>query len=95
LSVDQEDFAQVDTTADAGAKSVAFATAVQAGLVRAAKWLAQQPPAVFEQLRADGRVTDLFVGGWIEQDQFELDLPPEILQACGTLGLTVSICTND
>lgn len=95
LSVAQEDFAQADTTADAGAKSEAFAAAVRDELVRVAKWLARQPPAVFEKLRADGRVTDLFVGGWIEQDQFDLDLPPDILQACGALGLTVSICTND
>jgi hypothetical protein len=95
FSVAQEDFAQVDTTADAGAKSEAFAAAVHDGLVRAAKWLARQQPEVFERLRADGRVTDVFVGGWMEQDQFDLDLPPEILRACGTLGLTLSICTND
>jgi hypothetical protein len=95
LSVAQQDFAHVDTTADAGAQSEAFAGAVHDGLVRAAKWLAQQQPDVFARLRADGRATDLFVGGWIEQDQFDLDFPPDILQACGALGLTVSICTND
>jgi len=95
LSVAQEDFAHVDTTADAGARSEAFAAAVHDGLVRAAKWLAQQQPAVFAELRAGGRVTDVFVGGWIEQDQFDLDLPPEFLRACGALGLTISICTND
>jgi hypothetical protein len=95
LSVAQEDFTHVDITADAGARSEAFAAAVHDRLVRAAEWLARQPPAVFAELRAAGRVTDVFVGGWIEQDQFDLDLPPEFLRACGALGLTVSVCTND
>ena len=95
LSVSMEDFAQVDTSADAGAQSEAFAAAVHVGLLRAARWLDRQPAGVFEELRAAGRVTDVFVGGWITQDQFDLDLPPEFLRACGALGLTVSMCTND
>lgn len=95
LSVARQDFVHVDTTADAGAQSEAFAGAVHDGLLRAAKWLARQQPDVFARLRADGRITDVFVGGWIEQDQFDLDLPPDFLQACGALGLSVSICTND
>jgi len=95
LSVTKEDFAHVDTSADAGARSEAFAAAVHDGLVQAAGWLALQPARVFEALRAVGRVTDVFVGGWITQDQFELELPPEFLRACGALGLSLSVCTND
>jgi hypothetical protein len=95
LAVSMEDFADVDTTEDAGARSEAFARAVHDGLVRAAEWLARQPAGVFEKLRAAGRVTDVHVGGWVTQDQFDLDLPPEFLRACGALGLTVSVCTND
>lgn len=95
LAVAQDDFDHVDTSADAGARSEAFAAAVHDGLVRAAGWLARQPAWVFEELRAAGRVTDVSVSGWVEQDQFELDLPPEFLRACGALGLTVSVCTND
>jgi hypothetical protein len=95
LAVAMKDFDEVDITADAGARSEAFAVAVHDGLVRAAAWLARQPAAVFEELRAAGRVTDVFVGGWISQDQFDLELPPEFLRACGALGLTVSVCTND
>ena len=95
LSVAMEDFAHVDVTADAGARVGAFAAAVHDGLVRAAEWLAGQPTAVLEGLRAAGRMTDVFVGGWVTQDQFDLDLPPEFLTACGGLGLTVSVCTND
>lgn len=95
LSLSMEDFAQVDTTQDAGAKSEAFAAALHEGLLRAADWLARQPATVFEELRASGRVTDVIVGGWITQDQFDLDLPPEFLRACGALGLSISVCTND
>jgi len=95
LSVSQKDFDHIDITDDAGAQSVAFEAAVRQGLIRAAEWLARQPPALFEELRAAGRVTDVFVGGWIDQDQFDLDLPAEFLRACGVLGLTISICTND
>ena len=95
LSVSMEDFAQVDTSQDAGARSEAFAAAVQEGLMDAAKWLARQPAIVFEELRAAGHGADVFVGGWIDQDQFDLNLPPEFLRACGALGLTLSICTND
>lgn len=95
LAVAMDDFAHVDTTADAGAQTEAFAQAVRDGLLGAAGWLAGQPAGVFEELRARGCVTDVFVGGWIDGDQFDLDLPPEFLRACGALGLTVSVCTND
>jgi hypothetical protein len=95
LCVSMEDFANVDTTQDAGAQTEAFAAAIREGLVRAASWLSGQPPNIFVELRAAGRVTDLFVGGWMTDDQFDLDLPPEFLRACAVLGLTVSVCTND
>ena len=95
FSVSMEDFANVDTTHDAGAQTEAFAAAIHEGLVRAANWLNRQPPNIFVELRAAGRVTDLFVGGWVTDDQFDLDLPPEFLRACGALGLTLSVCTND
>jgi hypothetical protein len=95
LSVSREDFADVDTTEDAGAQSEAFAAAIREGLIRAGEWLNRQPVEVFEELRAAGCATDVFVGGWMTDDQFDLDLPPEFLQACGALGLTVKVCTND
>jgi hypothetical protein len=94
LSVAVEDFAHVDSSTDAGARSEAFAAAIHDGRVRAAGWLARQPAGLFEQLWAAGRVTDVIVGGWVTQDQFDLDVPPEFLRACGALGLTVSVCTN-
>ncbi len=95
LSLSMDEFADVDTSEDAGAQSQAFAGALHDRLVSAATWLARQPATVFKDLRSTGCVTDIFVGGWITQDQFDLELPPEFLQACGALGLTLSICTND
>jgi hypothetical protein len=95
LSVSMEDFAHVDTREDAGAQSEAFAAAVHDGLIRASEWLGRQSVELFEDLRAAGCVTDVFVGGWMTGDQFDLDLPPEFLRACGALALTVSVCTND
>jgi len=95
LSVERKDFDHVDITKDPGARSEAFAIAVRQGLLRAADWLALQSPAVFDQLRTAGRITDVFVRGWIDQEQFDLELPAEFLRACGVLGLCISICTND
>jgi hypothetical protein len=95
LCVSMGDFAHVDTTEDAGAQSEAFASTIRDGLIRVAEWLGRQPVEVFEDLRDAGCVTDIFVSGWMTDDQFDLDLPPEFLRACGALGLTISICTND
>ncbi len=95
LSVSREDFADVDTTDDAGAQSEAFAAAIREGLLRVAEWLNRQPADLFEDLRAAGCITDIFVGGWMTDDQFGLVLPPEFLRASGARGLTVTICTND
>jgi hypothetical protein len=81
LSVSMADFAEVDTTEDAGAQSEAFAAAIREGLIRAGEWLSRQPVQLFEELRAAGCVTDVFVGGWMTDDQFDLDLPPQFLRA--------------
>jgi hypothetical protein len=72
-----DEFSDVDTSEDAGSQSEAFAAAVRDGLMQAAKWLSRQPNQMFEDLRAKGHETDVFVGAWITDDQFDLDLPPE------------------
>lgn len=95
LSVSMEDFAHIDTKQDAGAQSEAFAAAIHNGLLQAAQWLGRQSVKEFEDLRSTGYVTDVFVGGWITDDQFDLDIPAEFLRACGLLGLAISVCTND
>jgi hypothetical protein len=45
--------------------------------------------------RAAGLELSAFVGGWIDGDQMDLDLPAPFLQACGNAGLAISIVTND
>lgn len=88
-------FASIEDFPDGPERYEAFEAVLQQGLVRAAEWLGRQAASVFEEFRATGRVTDVFIGGWMTDDQFDLHLPPEFLQACGALGLTLSICTND
>ena len=95
LNIAREDLAPIDTSNDAGAQSVAFEEAVRDGLLKAANWLNKQPVSVFEDLRKAGCITDIFAGGWIDQDQFDLDIPPEFRPASGRLGLVLSIYTND
>jgi hypothetical protein len=89
LSLAAEDLAEAEEPSEA------FAAALLQGLQRAARWLAKQPPDLFRGLREAGFVTDVFIGAWINSDQMDLDLPPEFLRACGKLGLTISLITND
>ena len=72
-----------------------FAARLDAGLKRAAGWLNDREPAWFDEWRAAGWKADVFIGGWMNADQFDLTLPPEFLSACGRLGLPITICTND
>ncbi|MBX9626201.1 MAG: hypothetical protein K2X82_20550 [Gemmataceae bacterium] len=72
-----------------------FEVRLDAGLKKAAGWLNDREPTAFEQWRAAGWQADVFIGGWMNSDQFDLTLPPEFLSACGRLGLPITICTND
>jgi hypothetical protein len=72
-----------------------FAVRIARGLKRAAEWLNSLSPAAFDAWRAAGKKADIFVGGWMNSDQFDLALPPGFLLACGRLGLPLTICTND
>jgi hypothetical protein len=72
-----------------------FAARIAVGLEQATRWLVSLSPAAFEEWRATGKKADIFIGGWITDDQFELTLPPEFLLACGRLGLSINVCTND
>jgi hypothetical protein len=75
--------------------SDSFAKAVDAALLRAARWLGSRPPEALESCRARGINLDVFVGSWIDQDQFDLDLPFQFLLECGRAGLGITIVTND
>jgi hypothetical protein len=37
----------------------------------------------------------MYVGAWIDQDQFDLSLPAAFVLACGNAGLPISVITND
>ena len=89
VALDAGDFSNVEEPSEA------FAEALRAALQRAGRWLSRQPSAVFKDLRQAGCKVDLFIGAWIDMDQLDLDLPPELLRACGKHRLPVSIITND
>lgn len=72
-----------------------FDARLTAEFERAAEWLNTLSPDGFAAWRAMGKVTDVFIGGWTDADQFDQTLPAEFLLACGRLGLPIVICTND
>ena len=80
---------------DAEEPSEAFVTALRERLIAAGDWLSRQPISVFDTIRNGGFRCDVFISGWIDCDQFDLDLPPNLLLACGERGLEITICTND
>lgn len=75
----------------------AFEVALQDELKAAAKWLAKQSPAAFQELREAGYVMniDINILARVGQDPLNLELPPELLFECGRHGLKVSITTNN
>jgi hypothetical protein len=72
-----------------------FAAAVERALLKAAAWIGQRRQGAFDGCRSVGIIADVFIGSWINQDQFDLDLPAPFLLACGQAGLSISIVTND
>ena len=73
----------------------AFSSMIEERLLRAAEWLLSREVHAFERCRESGLKTDVFIGGWIDQDQFDLSLPASFLFACGRAGLPIEIVTND
>jgi hypothetical protein len=89
----------VDVTMEQHARaaepSEAFASSVEAALLEAAVWLQALPLEPFDECRRRGITMDVFIGSWIDQDQFDLNLPAPFILACGRLSLPISIVTND
>jgi len=88
-------FAHIDTSADAGAHFEAFFAAVIEAFRVAARFLDQRPPSITAGMRAAGLSLRLFVDVRMNQDQMELEFPPEILAACGRHGLGLYVISND
>ncbi|HEY7424143.1 MAG TPA: hypothetical protein VH682_07895 [Gemmataceae bacterium] len=72
-----------------------FAVRTEQGFQRAAAWLRSRSVTAFEQWRALRMKADIFIGGWLANEQLDLHLPVEFLLECGRLGLPIKICTND
>jgi hypothetical protein len=88
-------FDHIDTSADAGAQSEAFFAGVIEAFRVAARFLDQRPPSITAGMRAAGLSVRLFVDVRMDQDQMELEFPPEILTACAGHGLGVYMISND
>ncbi len=89
------DFAHVDTTGDAGAQTEAFFAGVVEAFRAVGRFLDQRPPEITAWMRAAGLSLRLFVEVRMNQDQMELDLPSDLLAACGRHSLGVYIISND
>ena len=73
-----------------------FAARIEQGFLRAAEWLDARSAGGFRMWRREsGRTADVFIGGWLSNEQFDMVLPPPFLLACGKAGLPIHICTND
>jgi hypothetical protein len=88
-------FAHIDTSADAGAQSEAFFAGIVEAFRGAARFLDERPPSVTAAICAAGLSLRLLVDVRMDQDQMELELPAELLAACGRHGLGVYVISND
>lgn len=88
-------FADVDTTADAGAQSEAFEAGLVEAFRAAGRFLDRRPREVTAALRGAGHTLRLLVDVRMDQDQMELNLPAELLAACGRHGLGIYLISND
>ncbi|HEX4614130.1 MAG TPA: hypothetical protein VH092_38460, partial [Urbifossiella sp.] len=57
--------------------------------------LDRRSPGVTAAMRTAGLTLQLFVDVRMDQDQMELEIPPEFVAACGRHGLGVYLISND
>lgn len=93
--VRETDFAHVDTASDAGAQSEAFYRTVIDAFRDVGRFLESRPSETTAKMRATGLSMRIFVDVRMDQDQMELELPPEFLAACGRHGLPIYVISND
>jgi hypothetical protein len=89
------DFDHVDKSADAGAQSLAFDAAIIEAFRTAGRFLDRRLPTITATMRAAGLSLRLFVEIRMDQDQMELEFPPELLIACGRHSLAIYVISND
>jgi hypothetical protein len=88
-------FSGVKDSTDPGAPTEAFFAQVVEAFRATGRFLDRRPPEVTAGLRAAGLSLRLFVDVRMDQDQMELELPPDLLAACGRHALSVYIISND
>ena len=93
--VRNSDFDHVDKSDDAGAQSEAFFQGVDAAFRAVGQFFDQRSPDVTTAMREAGLSLQLFIEIRMDQDQMELELPSELLVACGRHRLGVHVISND
>jgi len=73
----------------------AFFAGVVEAFRAAGRFLDRRQPEVTAGLRTAGLSLRLLVEVRMDQDQMELEFPPELLAACGRHGLGVYVISND
>jgi len=89
FSVSMNDVKEADEPGEA------FAERVQLGFDHATSVLAECSAEGLQRWRAGGKEADVFIGGWLANEQLDMKLPAVFLAQCARLGLSISICTND
>jgi hypothetical protein len=69
--------------------------AITSALRSAGDWIRARPSGAFQRCRDVGYRVDVVMTGWINEDQFDLDLPNTFLASCAEAGLDIRIVTND
>jgi hypothetical protein len=72
-----------------------FAKELRRALLVAAAFLDRRPTTVLDELRSTGLALRLFIDVRMDQDQMELNLPHELVAACGRHQLGVFVISND
>ena len=83
-----------DSFSDAEAPADEMENAVKVALARFAEWLSERPPAVFHAFSVQGIRCRAFFELWIDQDQFDLVLPLELVSALAARGISVELNSN-
>jgi hypothetical protein len=89
------DFDHIDTAADAGAQSETFFAGSVEAFRAAGRFLDRRSPETTVAMRAAGLTLRIYVDVRMDDNQTELEFPPEFLAACGRHGLGVYVISND
>jgi len=72
-----------------------FFSHVRTTLIDASKWLSKIKQDAFVTTQQRGFVVDFFVEIWLDQDQFEFELPSEFALELGRLKIALKMISND